>query len=126
MGTPQDCPNIDIRQWVKNKVALASVNKPYKNISENDILSSIKKLDFACSPGTDGITAEHLFYGNCDILRRHLSALCSHIFNHTIVPTVLQTGVIVPILKKPTLNPNDPANFRPITVCSIYSKVIEL
>ena len=42
------------------------------------------------------------------------------------MPTVLQTGVIVPILKKPTLNPNDHANFRPITVCSIYSKVIEL
>ena len=103
-----------------------TANKPLKNISESDIQTLLKKLELSSSPGIDGVTAEHLIYGNCNILRRHLSVLCSHIFNFTTVPAVLQTGVIVPILKKPTLNPNDPANFRPITVCSIYSKLIEL
>jgi hypothetical protein len=34
-------------------------------------------------------------------------------------------GTIVPILKKPNLNPNDVANYRPITVSTSYSKLLQ-
>ena len=74
----------------------------------------------------DGVTAEHLVFGNSHILRAHLSALLTFIFTNTIIPTVLQEGVIVPILKKPGLNPNEPSSYQPITVCSIYTKLTKL
>ena len=41
------------------------------------------------------------------------------------VPTCFSTGVIIPILKKATLDPNIPKNYRPITLSSIYSKLFE-
>ena len=44
----------------------------------------------------------------------------------SIVPNSFSLGVIVPILKKPTLNPNSPDNYRPITLSSTLSKVLEV
>ena len=35
-------------------------------------------------------------------------------------------GLIIPILKKPSLNPNDPGSFRPVTLSSVFSKLLEL
>ena len=35
-------------------------------------------------------------------------------------------GVIVPILKKPALNPSLPVNYRPITLSSVFTKLFEL
>ena len=31
------------------------------------------------------------------------------------IPNVFSTGVIIPILKKPTLDPSVPSNYRPIS-----------
>ena len=33
---------------------------------------------------------------------------------------------MVPVLKKPTLDPGDPGNYRPITMSSVYAKLFEL
>ncbi len=33
---------------------------------------------------------------------------------------------MIPVLKKPTLNPTEPGNYRPIIVSSIFSKLFEL
>ena len=41
------------------------------------------------------------------------------------VPKLFTTGLIVPILKKSTLNPNVAQNYRPITLSSIHSKMVE-
>ena len=48
------------------------------------------------------------------------------IFTHGVVPSSFETGLITPILKKPTLNASQATNFRPITVGSIYGKLAEL
>ena len=42
-----------------------------------------------------------------------------------VFPSSFYNGVIIPILKKPTLDPNRPENYRPITLSSVHSKVIE-
>ena len=34
-------------------------------------------------------------------------------------------GVIIPVLKKPTLNPNISGNYRPITLSTTHAKLIE-
>ena len=41
------------------------------------------------------------------------------------VPTSLKTAVIKPLLKKPSLDPEAPANYRPISNLPFLSKVLE-
>ena len=42
-----------------------------------------------------------------------------------IFPSLLKTGQVTPLLKKPGLNPSDPASYRPITNLSTLSKILE-
>ena len=42
------------------------------------------------------------------------------------MPSSFNTGIIVPVLKKATLNPNEPSNYRPITLSSVFSKIAEM
>ena len=95
-------------------------------ITSEIVHKCIGKLKRHSSPGIDGIVAEFIILGKSDILCQHLSALYSLMFTYNHVPTVFNTGVMVPILKKPTLNPNDPSNYRPITISSVFSKLLEL
>ena len=42
-----------------------------------------------------------------------------------IIPDLFQNSIIVPILKKTTLDPNIPTNYRPIAISSIHTKLVE-
>ena len=42
------------------------------------------------------------------------------------VPETFLSGVLVPIPKKVGCDTSNPKNWRPITICSIFSKVLEL
>ena len=86
----------------------------------------IDGLNRNSSPGIDGITAEHLLYGKSDVLCTYLAKFLSHILSHTVVPKIYSYGIIIPVLKKPTLNPNRPENYRPITLSSTFAKLTEL
>ena len=46
--------------------------------------------------------------------------------SYSIVPSLFEIGIIVPILKKPCLNPNHPENFRPITLSPVFTKMLQL
>ena len=46
--------------------------------------------------------------------------------SHGIVPSVVKLGIIIPLLKTPSFDPSNPSNYRPITVSSMHSKLIEL
>ena len=50
------------------------------------------------SPGADGVTAEHLFYGKCDTLCNVIADLFSTLLAYSIVPDVFTLGIIVPFL----------------------------
>ena len=89
----------------------------------SDLLSKLRK---GCAAGMDGITTEHLFYGRSDVLCKHLSTFYTIILSYCVVPYMFTVGTIVPILKQATLNPNVPANYRPITLTSTFAKLAEL
>ena len=42
-----------------------------------------------------------------------------------IIPDIFQNSLIVPIIKKATLDPNVPNNYRPIAISSIHTKLVE-
>ena len=60
----------------------------------------------------------NLIYGKSEKLFLLLSSLFSTILSRACVPEYIYTGVNIPI-------PNRPENYRPITLSSIYSKLIE-
>jgi len=43
-----------------------------------------------------------------------------------VVPSSFGKGLLIPILKKPTLDPSVPKNYRPVTISSTLSKILEL
>ena len=86
----------------------------------------INNLKKRSAPGKDGITTEHLVYADTDNVLSRLVQIYLAIFSHNLVPQVLRVGVIIPILKKPTLDVSDFNNYRPITLCSVFAKLLEL
>ena len=94
-------------------------------INASMIINVIRKLKRNCSPGVDGVTAEHLQFGLSEMMISHLCDLYSLVLSYACVPNDFSTGIIIPILKKSTLNPNRPDSYRPVTLSSIHSKVIE-
>jgi hypothetical protein len=95
-------------------------------IDTDTIRKIIEKLKRRTAPGHDGITTEHLLHANSEALCNILSNIYTIMLTHNVVPTNLQIGVIIPILKKPTLTQTDYNNYRPITLCSVHAKIIEL
>jgi hypothetical protein len=76
----------------------------------------------ACGP--DELCAEHLLYAHpCLVV--HLKLLFSSIFSHGTVPDDFGAGIIVPLIKDKTGNIGDISNYRPITLISIISKLLE-
>jgi hypothetical protein len=94
-------------------------------ITPDHIAKLLGTLKLNTSPGYDGITSEHLVHGKSDILCKHLASLSTAVLTWNVVPDIFKVGIIIPVLKKATLNPNDANNYRPITLSSVYSKLVE-
>ena len=92
----------------------------------SEISELLDSLHRGKSPGLDGITAEHLQYGKSQSMCEILADLFSLMLSRGCVPSVFHTGIIIPILKKATLDPNEAKNYRPVTVSSVYAELCEM
>ena len=103
-------------------------NQPMKSvmISERRVARLIKHLRPKCSPGIDGISAEHLRFAVSTTLPLHLSAMLSLCLRYCCLPKDFFTGLVTPILKKSHLDPSKPQHYRPIMVSITFSKILEL
>ena len=54
-----------------------------------------------------------------------LAQLYSICLSRSIVPHIITIGIIVPIIKKTSLDPNQPDKYRPIALSSVHSKLLE-
>ena len=90
------------------------------NVTPQDVYEMIHVLNRGVSPGCDGITVEHLIHGMSSPLCKLLADLYSIILSYSLVPTIFKMGIIIPILKKPTLDCNNVVNYRPITLSSVF------
>ena len=97
-----------------------------KAMSPSMVVSYIRRLRSGSAPGEDGITSEHLKYALESSIVDQLSTMFTICFRYGIVPINFTRGLLVPLLKKPTLDPTKPTSYRPISISSIISKLIEL
>lgn len=126
--TAQNITSADGRSVVRSISAweeqLAAMSHPVATVSEAEVSRLIDSLRSNSAPGLDGITSDHLKAGKsilCSLLANALSAMLTW----CVVPTSFCVGLIVPVLKKPGLNPNDVANYRPVTLSTTISKLLE-
>ena len=82
----------------------------------------IKNLKAGCAAS---LQAEHLKYVTDEMLITHLCTLMSLCLTHS-VPDSFCNGLVVPVLKKSNLDPSVPQNYRPITILSVLSKLLEM
>ena len=124
--TPLDQFHSETDKTVRSKFQEWIGRSEHSMFTDSQIDRAICALRKNVSAGIDGITAEYFIYGNSEVLRSHLLSLYNAMFTHTFLPSVLVTGIIIPILKKSTLDPNVANNYRPITLGSTHGKIIEI
>ena len=128
-----DAPNSEseytsqAKRFVEQKfVSLKDATFPELCVSEANVIALIKRLKSGCSPGIDLITPEHLKFSIGSPLTLHLSTLLTLCLRFGVVPSAFCSGLLVPILKKSSLDPCIAAHYRPITISVIISKLLEL
>ena len=67
----------------------------------------------------------HLFINCLDTILPVLTRILNDSLHSGVFPQIFKTAVIKPLLKKPTLDPNDLKNYRPVSNLPFISKVLE-
>ena len=110
---------------VRYRTVMSTVARD-KVISARMVRRYISSLNNGCSPGMDGIMAEHLKYAidsHVTFLFGYMLTLC---IQFHVVPKSFTKGILIPILKKATLDPSASWNYRPVTVSTVFSRILEL
>ena len=98
---------------------LGSIPK-WPPVTPGEIIAHIEQLKNGKAPGLDGIPTEHLkenkiWWGS------FLAPLFTHINDTDHIPISCKTAIVVPLYKKG--KGEDPANYRPISLLNIISKL---
>ena len=118
------------------KKAKISVNSYYNNIKDNvyynvkvtkeKLLKYINKLHLGCAAGIDGVTAEHLKFAKSSRVIEVLCSMLTVCVQYGVVANSFAQGLLIPLLKKPNVDPTLPQNYRPIVISTTFSKVLEI
>ena len=118
----QPCDRITVERYYTDNCDARNI----QSVRTEQVNQFILHLKRGKAPGMDGISHEHIIFGNSEVLRSLLASLYSSILSTGYVPKLFTTGVIIPVKKKSTLNPNDVSSYRPITIrCVHTNKAIE-
>ena len=94
-------------------------------VTEEQVRKHILSLRKNCSTGIDGISSEHLQYGIDTGVIIHLCKLLTICLRYGVVPNSFCKGLLIPLLKKPTLDPAVIKNYRPVIISTVFSKIAE-
>ena len=95
-------------------------------ITAEDVARLIPELNRNASPGADGVTAEHLIYGSSPVLLQVIASLLTACLAEMRVPASFAISTVVPLIKKSGLDPDCADNYRPISLVSTVSKLLEM
>jgi hypothetical protein len=113
----------DFHEILQKQFSKLNPPKNYIIITHSMLLTHIRLLQIGKAPGVDGLQVEHLKYGT-HVLFEHLALLFQIILSQQYVPKTLCEGLVTCVSKKN----KDPAlcnSYRPITICSVLSKLLE-
>ena len=99
---------------------------PNRLITAEDVARLIPELNRNASPGADGVTAEHLIYGSSPVLLQVIASLLTACLAEMRVPASFAISTVVPLIKKSGMDPDCADNYRPISLVSTVSKLLEM
>ena len=94
-------------------------------VSPEEVSVLLRRLKRGAAPGIDHITVEHLLHGESQILLLAIARLLTACFATLSVPDTFSASVVTPLLKKSGLDPNLLDNYRPISLTTTMSKLLE-
>lgn len=89
-----------------------------------DVRRVITSMTRGKSPGHDDLSIEHLKYAGVHI-PRVLAMFYSLCLGHSYLPPAMMRTVVVPIIKSKTGDISDANNYRPISLATVLSKVLD-
>jgi hypothetical protein len=93
---------------------------------ESDLLQYVEKLRTGCAAGIDGITAEHIKWAKDTELITVICNMLTLCIRFGIVADSFTQGLLIPLLKKPNIDPTIPKHYRPIVISTTFSKILEI
>ena len=90
--------------------------------TEKKVLKIMQDIKSFKAAGVDKLSGKFLKDG-ADILAKSVSALCNLSISWGVFPSASKVARLKPIFKKGTKT--DPSNYRPISLLSVISKIIE-
>ena len=91
----------------------------------NDIRDAVYKLKSGKNDGNLGLSSDY-FVNACDELFIHTALLLSSLTVHGYAPSDMLISTVIPIPKGRNVNVTDSANYRGISLSSIFGKVFDL
>lgn len=103
-------------------------SKPFEDKSlqfnTKEIVMTLKGMTRGKSPGYDGLSIEHILHAGPMIASR-LGNLFNMCIRYSYIPDALMKTVVVPIIKNKTGDLGSASNYRPISLSTVVSKVLE-
>lgn len=93
-----------------------------KPVSVDKIGSMLKDLNIAKATGLDNISARYL-KDAADLIAPYIAHVTNLSLEQGIVPSDMKHSKVIPLFKKGTRS--DPGNYRPVSILSVTSKILE-
>jgi len=111
--------NDDYKKYLSNP----SIQSMYlSNVEKEELIKEIKQLNVNKSPGLDSISPK-VILASCDYISKPLLHIFNLSFSNGVFPTGMKVAKTIPLYKKNSRL--DPGNYRPISLLSIFSKILE-
>lgn len=93
-------------------------------ITTQEIFKCIRSMQRGKSPGHDGLSIEHVLHGGPDLLDK-IATLFNACIDQCYMPADFMKTIVVPIAKNRTGDLTSLNNYRPISLATILSKILE-
>jgi hypothetical protein len=94
-------------------------------ISQSDVAFAVSKLKPNKNDGNQGLSSNHIKLGGNELIV-HISFLLTGILTHGCVPDDFLVSTVIPIPKGRNVNLTDSANYRGISLSSLFGKMFDL